>query len=1070
MPNEPMERIDIEVTAKTEDAAKGLQSLNRALNRLKKITDGLSNLSGIKNLDNLSAAVRRFTNSAGSEFKDAVSTLRSLTKIDLSKFNPEGLSKIGEAAGSLDSGAADKLSRYASAIREVVAASTGSAVKEAISNLSRLTSSKSVSGLSSFKAPAAPVTAPSTPSELSGTTFIPSSEVQDTTEKLSEMTEGIRKATEETAKAGSVAKEATAKAGGGFRTLLSIVGKTGKWTLKLLWGIGKTAVKVGWKISSAIGKVATAPFRKLGSVVQNTAGKVSSFFSSIKRVLFYRAIRMMLSEITKGIKEGIDALYQYSKALNGTFAGAMDTLATSKQYLNNSLGAALAPLIEAAAPVIDFLVDKLVDLINEMNKLFALFSGADHWTRAIKQEKEYAEAAEDAKDAQEELKKTVMGFDELNLLRGDDSDKDDKGDKKTPDYSTMFEEVPFDGTSWAEKFKDLLDKLKEMLAPLWEWIKNALAKLWDFLKGLFAKLKDFWDAYGPEIIEKVKAALKALWDWIKSVFQSIWDVFKAAWDKVGPGLIESIKKAFQEVWELIKAIGRSIAEVFNNGTGQRTFELLLLILQDIFDIIGNLARKLREAWEEAGTGTRIIQAWWDIFNDILELIHRLLRATADWLDTLDFSPILQGFADVSEAFEGLVKVLCDLTARVYEEVVLPILKWVIEELAPAFETTLAAAIRMVTELFKPFAEGVLGAWHEIQPVIEWIESVVIMVFEKVREIFNRLAETFKEKGDKIREILTGIGEIVEEVWEWVRPIFDYARELVADTLEFIGKIIDDVVRLIIDTLHGLVEFIAGVLTGDWERAWNGLKEIVDATWQNIKDVWTHVFEWLRDQWLDTKDYLIDTWKTIKENASEWWENTKESIVKVADDIHDKITGTWDKITDWVTDKTDKLKQKVSDGWENIKKTISNALEKIKGFFNFEWSLPHLKLPHFSISGSFSLDPPSIPKISVDWYANGGFPEMGQLFMAREAGPELVGSIGGKTAVANNDQIVEGIAYGVRDANEDIVNALYAVAQQIIQTVRDKDTSAYIDGRKISREVTSAQNRDNRMYGPARSNA
>ena len=1068
MPNEPMERIDIEVTAKTEDAAKGLQSLNRALNRLKKITDGLSNLSGIKNLDNLSAAVRRFTNSAGSEFKDAVSTLRSLTKIDLSKFNPEGLSKIGEAADSLDTGTADKLSRYASAIREVVAASTGSGIKEALSNLSRLGSMKSPN-LPSIKVPASPVTAPASPSALSGTTFIPSSEVQDTTEKLSEMTDGIRKATEETAKAGSVAKEAAAKAGGGFRTLLGIVGKAGKGTLNLLLGIGSTAARAGRQIASGIGKVATAPFRKLGSAVQNAAGKVSSFFSSIKRVLFYRAIRTMLSEITKGIKEGIDSLYQYSKALNGTFAGAMDTLATSKQYLNNSLGAALAPLIEAAAPVIDFLVDKLVDLINEMNKLFALFSGADHWTRAIKQEKEYAEAAEDAKDAQEELKKTVMGFDELNLLH-DDSSKDKKKDKETPDYSTMFEDVPFDGTSWAEKFKDLLDKLKELLGPIWEWIKNALAKLWDFLKSLFAKLKDFWDAYGPEILEKIKNALKALWDWIKSVFQSIWDVFKAAWDKVGPGLIESIKKAFQEVWELIKAIGRSIAEVFNNGTGQRTFELLLLILQDIFDIIGNFARKFREAWEEAGTGTRIIQAWWDIFNDILELIHRILRATADWLDTLDFSPILQGFADVSEAFEGLVKVLCDLTARIYEEVVLPIAKWIIEELAPAFETTLAAAIRMVTELIGPLVEGVLGAWHEIQPIIEWIEGVVIMVFDKVRDVFNRLAETFKEKGDKIREILTGIGEIVEEVWEWIRPIFELAKEQVGDTLEFIGKLIDDVVRLIIDTLHGLVEFIAGVLTGDWERAWNGLKEIVDATWQNIKDVWTHVFEWIKAGWDDTKEYLINTWSTIKEKASEWWNNTKETIGKVTDDIHDKITGTWDKITNWMTEKTDKLKQKVSDGWENIKKTIHDALEKIKGFFNFEWSLPHLKLPHFSLSGSFSLDPPSVPKLSVDWYKNGGFPEAGQLFMAREAGPELVGSIGGKTAVANNDQIVEGIAYGVRDANEDIVNALYAVAQQIIQTVRDKDTSAYIDGRKISREVTSAQNRDNRMYGPARSNA
>lgn len=1070
MPNEPMERIDIEVTAKTEDAAKGLQSLNRALNRLKKITDGLSNLSGIKNLDNLSAAVRRFTNSAGGEFKDAVSSLRSLTKIDLSKFDPEGISKIGDAADSLDSGAADKLSRYASAIREVVAASTGSAVKEAISNLSRLTSSKSVSGLSSFKAPSAPVTAPSTPSELSGTTFIPSSEVKDTTEKLSEMTEGIRKATEETAKAGSVAKEATAKAGGGFRTLLGIVGKAGKGTLRVLGGIGFTALKVGRQIASGIGKVATAPFRKLGSVVQNTAGKVSSFFSSIKRVLFYRAIRMMLSEITKGIKEGIDALYQYSKALNGTFAGAMDTLATSKQYLNNSLGAALAPLIEAAAPVIDFLVDKLVDLINELNKLFALFSGADHWTRAIKQEKEYAEAAEDAKDAQEELKKTVMGFDELNLLRGDDSDKDDKGDKKTPDYSTMFEEVPFDGTSWAEKFKDLLDKLKEMLAPLWEWIKNALAKLWDFLKGLFAKLKDFWDAYGPEIIEKVKAALKALWDWIKSVFQSIWDVFKAAWDKVGPGLIESIKKAFQEVWELIKAIGRSIAEVFNNGTGQKTFELLLLILQDIFDIIGNFARKFREAWEEAETGTRIIQAWWDIFNDLLELIHRILRATADWLDTLDFSPILQGFADVSEAFEGLVKVLCDLTARIYEEVVLPIAKWVIEELAPAFEETLAAAIRAVTVVVKEFGDGFLKIYHALEPVIEFIEDIVIIALNGLRDCFDEVARVYEERSVDIEQAFDDMSHAITVACEGLKPVFEGLKGAFEGAMEGIKEAAGWFAGDGITLFSGFAKYLDGTFTGDIKKSLEGIAKLFTGHMDILIDTEKTKFNILKktteglligilracgDWGNDLADWMLESQKNIEES----WESFKEVCGSIWNDIKNIITKPIKDMAKDIDEKFGGIVTSISEAWDKVKKTLSTPI-----------SLPKIKLPHFSITGNLSLDPPSIPKISVDWYANGGFPEAGQLFMAREAGPELVGSIGGKTAVANNDQIVEGIAYGVRDANEDIVNALYAVAQQIIQTVRDKDTSAYIDGRKISREVTSAQNRDNRMYGPARSNA
>jgi hypothetical protein len=98
------------------------------------------------------------------------------------------------------------------------------------------------------------------------------------------------------------------------------------------------------------------------------------------------------------------------------------------------------------------------------------------------------------------------------------------------------------------------------------------------------------------------------------------------------------------------------------------------------------------------------------------------------------------------------------------------------------------------------------------------------------------------------------------------------------------------------------------------------------------------------------------------------------------------------------------------------------------------------------------------------FASGGWPDEGQMFIAREAGPELVGQIGRRTAVANNDQIVEGIAGGVRNANSDVVSALYAAASQIVRAVNDKDTSVTLDGQRVSESVTRNQNRANRMYG------
>lgn len=116
---------------------------------------------------------------------------------------------------------------------------------------------------------------------------------------------------------------------------------------------------------------------------------------------------------------------------------------------------------------------------------------------------------------------------------------------------------------------------------------------------------------------------------------------------------------------------------------------------------------------------------------------------------------------------------------------------------------------------------------------------------------------------------------------------------------------------------------------------------------------------------------------------------------------------------------------------------------------------NIKLPHFSITGSFNLEAKQVPKVNVSWYANGGFPDYGEMFIAREDGPELVGRIGNRTAVANNDQIVQGIA----SANDGVINAIYAMAQRIVTAIEENGGDIYVEA-----DGTATQNRRNRMYG------
>lgn len=124
----------------------------------------------------------------------------------------------------------------------------------------------------------------------------------------------------------------------------------------------------------------------------------------------------------------------------------------------------------------------------------------------------------------------------------------------------------------------------------------------------------------------------------------------------------------------------------------------------------------------------------------------------------------------------------------------------------------------------------------------------------------------------------------------------------------------------------------------------------------------------------------------------------------------------------------------------------------------------MAVPHFSINGTFSLKPPKVPSIDVQWYANGGFPDSGELFMARESGPELVGRMGGGTAVANNDQIVDGISQGVAMANAR-QNELLREQNDLLRQLLAKDMSVEVTATSLTKAINRKNLRDGKTVVP-----
>lgn len=379
--------------------------------------------------------------------------------------------------------------------------------------------------------------------------------------------------------------------------------------------------------------------------------KLAKELTRVTKMLKLMVTRMVLRKVIQGVVDGFKNLIQYSDSTNA----AVSMLWNSFRQLGNSIAAAVNPLLSALAPALNYLIQLCIKLVNAINQVISALLGKGTWTKAKQLSNDYGASLDKSNKSAKELKRTILGFDEINQLQ-ENKDSGNSGGGTSP--SDMFEE---------------------------------------------AAIEDKW---------------KKVADYIKSLAKRLFEPIKKAWEKVGDFVKKSWKYAMNEVLKLGKSVARDFWKVWKQKETQKIFENMLETIGWIGVAVGNLAKRFREAWDSNEIGLKILQNIRDIVLIVTERIKNMAKATAEWADNLNFEPLLNAFRKWLESMKPVVDNLVGAFEDFYTKVLLPLGEWSIEkglpELIDVFRRfneevewdTIRERLNRVWEALEPFAERV----------------------------------------------------------------------------------------------------------------------------------------------------------------------------------------------------------------------------------------------------------------------------------------------------------------------------------------------------------------------------
>ena len=416
----------------------------------------------------------------------------------------------------------------------------------------------------------------------------------------------------------------------------------------------KTVAKLGWELGKMPFKMILSPIQAIGRGIEGMTGKFKSFITGIGRIALYRAIRAGIKLVTSAVKEGVNNLYTWSTLVGNSFQKTMDSIATSLNYAKNSIGAMFSPILDAIAPVLDAMVDKMVSVINVVNQLIATLTGATTWRRAEKVATSYGNAtdglgnsADKTNNKYKELKRTLLGFDEINKLNDESNNNSNpssggsSGGSGLAGGALAFSEQPISSAvqNWADKLKEAWEKGD------FTDIGNAIG-----LKIGTALLNVQWEKEIQPAVVKLATSLGTL---LNGMFDYNGEGGRAMWDGIAYTIYNAINTAvlgyvtfFDTVeWKGIgEGVGAALRQVLENIEWDWVADALAAFPNAMIDAVtGFCAQMTAQDFYEAGQniGSTISKAlikinWVGLFGNAVTLATNVLNGINGALEGFDW--------------------------------------------------------------------------------------------------------------------------------------------------------------------------------------------------------------------------------------------------------------------------------------------------------------------------------------------------------------------------------------------------------------------------------------------------